>query len=98
MSASQPVVLRVPRVLAADTGGRRELSLPVPADGSLQTVLDRLRDSHPLLERRVRDETGALRRFVNVYVDGLDVRHASGLATVVPGGATVEVVQSVAGG
>lgn len=98
MSTSQPVVLRVPRVLAADAGGRRELSLVVPPGGSLLTVLDRLRDSHPRLERRVRDETGALRRFVNVYVDGLDVRHASGLATAVPGGATVEVVQSVAGG
>jgi molybdopterin synthase sulfur carrier subunit len=53
---------------------------------------------HPVFDRRVRDETGALRRHVNVYVDGEEVRRLSGLATPVPAGAEVMVVQSVAGG
>lgn len=98
MSGPEQVRLRLPRVLAADAGGRRQLDLPEPAAGTLEALLDGLRDSHPALERRVRDETGALRRFVNVYLDGVDVRHLRGLATTVVGGQTVEVVQSVAGG
>jgi molybdopterin synthase sulfur carrier subunit len=46
----------------------------------------------------VRDETGALRRHVNVYVDGEEVRRLAGLQTPVPAGSEVMVVQSVAGG
>ncbi len=92
------VRLRVPRVLAPDLAGEREVVLPVPADGRLRGLLDALRASHPALERRVRDETGALRRFVNVYVDGLDARRLDGLATPVGEGQAVEVIQSVAGG
>ena len=88
----------MPRALAADLGGAREASVPAPAAGSLAGLLDELRGSRPMLERRVRDETGALRRFVNVYVDGTDVRHGDGLATPVRGGQAVEVIQSVAGG
>ena len=41
---------------------------------------------------------GALRRFVNVYVDGEDVRWDGGLAAAVPDGAVVQVLPSVAGG
>jgi len=92
------VGLRVPRTLAADLGGEREVTLPAPESGTLAGLLDDLRTSRPLLERRVRNETGALRRFVNVYVDGTDVRHGDGLATPVRAGQAVEVIQSVAGG
>ncbi|MGJ7441531.1 MoaD/ThiS family protein [Aquipuribacter sp. MA13-6] len=92
------VLLRVPRVLAADLGGHREVVLPVPGDGRLVGLLDQLVGPHPALARRLRDETGTLRRFVNMYVDGLDVRRSDGLATPVGVGQTVEVIQSVAGG
>ncbi len=92
------VVLRVPRALAADLGGRREVVLPVPDRRRLDGLLDALVPVHPALARRLRDETGSLRRFVNVYVDGLDVRRSDGLATPVGAGQTVEVIQSVAGG
>ena len=47
---------------------------------------------HPTLGRRIRDETGRVRRFVNVYVDGEDVRWQDGLATAVPDGAVVQVL------
>lgn len=98
MSDLPRVQLRVPRVLAPDAGGARLLSLPVPSGRTLQSLLDGLRETHPTLERRVRDETGVQRRFVNVYVDGADVRHESGVATPVRAGQVVEVIQSVAGG
>ena len=51
-----------------------------------------------MLARRIRDETGQVRRFVNVYVDGDDVRFEEGLATKVRDGAEVQVLPSVAGG
>lgn len=98
MSGDTTVVLRVPRALAADLGDRREILLPSPPDGRLLGLLDALAAPFPALARRVRDERGELRRHVNVYVDGADVRHLDGLATPVRAGQTVEVMQSVAGG
>ena len=44
------------------------------------------------------DDSGALRRFVNVYVDEEDVRFTDGLATPVPDGASVSIIPAVAGG
>lgn len=97
-TAADGVRLRVPRALAQDLGGQREVTVPVPAEATLAGLLDALRLTWPALERRLRDETRALRRFVNVYVDGTDVRHGDGLATPLRGGQAVEVIQSVAGG
>jgi molybdopterin converting factor small subunit len=94
------VTVRVvlPRLLADCTGGRTSLDVDLPAPGTVGVLLDALAVAHPVFDRRVRDETGALRRHVNVYVDGEEVRRLSGLATPVPAGAEVMVVQSVAGG
>ncbi len=87
----------LPGVLADLAGGTRHLEVD-PGGGTLAELLDSLAAVHPLLERRIRDEAGAVRRFVNVYVDGDDVRYAGGLATSVPDGAVVQVLPSVAGG
>ncbi|WP_222192551.1 MoaD/ThiS family protein [Modestobacter italicus] len=88
----------LPRMLADCTGGRTSVSLDLIDGATVCAVLDALAAEHPVFDRRVRDETGALRRFVNVYVDGDEVRRLAGLATPVPAGAEVMVVQSVAGG
>ena len=87
--------VRLPRQLAELTAGVRELQVPA---GSLTSVLDTLSAAHPVLVRRLRDETGALRRYVNVYVDGEDVRATGGLLTPVGDGCLVEVLPCVAGG
>ena len=87
----------LPGVLADLAGGARHLDV-VPAGGTLADLLEALSAGHPLLGRRIRDETGQLRRFVNVYVDGDDVRFEQGLATPVRDGAVVQVLPSVAGG
>lgn len=92
------VIVVIPRLLAECTGGRCELSVEVVGSGTVAGVLDSLAERHPVLDRRVRDETGTLRRHVNVYVDGEDVRRMDGLATTVVSGAEVLVIQSVAGG
>jgi molybdopterin converting factor small subunit len=69
-----------------------------PAGDTLADLLDALAAEHPMLARRIRDETGQVRRFVNVYVDGDDVRFEGGLQAKVRDGAEVQVLPSVAGG
>jgi len=91
------VQVLLPGVLAALAGGEKHLHVQ-PAGSTLGDVLDALDAQHPMLGRRIRDETGQVRRFVNVYVDGDDVRFNGGLATPVPDGAEVQVLPSVAGG
>jgi sulfur-carrier protein len=91
------VTFRLPSVLADLVGGRRSLTVS-PAPATVAELLDAVEPDHPVVVRRIRDETGALRRFVNVYVDGEDVRHLDGLATPLATGATVQVLPSVAGG
>jgi sulfur-carrier protein len=87
----------LPGALADLAGGARHLDVDV-AGGTLGDLLDDLAARHPLLGRRIRDEQGQVRRFVNVYVDGDDVRFESGLATALRDGAVVQVLPSVAGG
>ena len=66
--------------------------------GSLGQLIDRLEGEYPGLKERLCDETGDLRRFVNVYVNGEDVRFLSGLQTEIAAGAEVSIVPAVAGG
>ena len=87
----------LPGVLADLAGGTRHLDV-APGGGTLADLLDTLAAVHPALARRIRDEAGALRRFVNVYVDGDDVRFTGGVEAAVRDGAVVQVLPSVAGG
>jgi sulfur-carrier protein len=87
----------LPGVLADLAGGAKHLDVD-PEGGTLADLLDALAGVHPTLGRRIRDETGQVRRFVNVYVDGEDVRWQGGLSTEVRDGAVVQVLPSVAGG
>jgi sulfur-carrier protein len=91
-------VVLVPGVLREHAGGHDSLEVELPDDARLELVLDLVSESWPVLGRRVRDDTGAVRRHVNVFVDGEDVRRTGGLATPVPDGAVVHVLPSVAGG
>jgi len=91
------VQVLLPGVLAALVGGEKHVAVQ-PAGDTLADVLDALAAKHPMLARRIRDETGQVRRFVNVYVDGDDVRFGGGLQTEVRDGAEVHVLPSVAGG
>lgn len=87
----------LPTVLAGLAGTSR-LALDVPQPATVSEVMDQVAEVHPAVERRVRDETGELRRYVNVYVDGSDVRSLQGAATPVQDGSLVLVVPSIAGG
>ena len=61
-------------------------------------MLDSLFEQFGELRERIADEGGSLRRFVNVYVDGEDIRFAAGLETPVPDGGEVTILPAVAGG
>ncbi|HZN73766.1 MAG TPA: MoaD/ThiS family protein [Micromonosporaceae bacterium] len=86
----------VPGVLRGEVDGASRLTME--ASGTLGAVFDELADRWPRLERRIRDEQGQLRRYVNVYVDGEDCRLVGGLTAPVRDGAEITVLPSVAGG
>lgn len=89
------VTVRVPTPLRNLTDNQAA----VTAEGStVQEVIDDLERRHPGIRERLVDESGELRRFVNVFVDDEDVRFQQGLPTAVRDGATVSIVPAVAGG
>ncbi|MCU1574388.1 MAG: thiamine biosynthesis protein ThiS [Micrococcaceae bacterium] len=88
----------VPSLLRQYTDGRSELFLEMDGPCAVSDMLDTIAGAYPIFNRRVRDETGSLRRYVNVYVGGDDVRRQQGLATPVQPGQEVLIIQSVAGG
>ena len=88
-------VVRIPTILRTYTGGAAE----VAAEGAtLQEVLDSLDAQYPGIAARVLDDNGALRRFVNIYVNDDDVRFLDGLATPIADGANISIIPAVAGG
>ena len=86
--------VRIPPMLREEVGGARE----VPAEGgSVRELLDDLMSRFPLLRAQiVRDDEIA--PFVNVYVEGEDVRTLEGLDTPVENGQTVILLPAMAGG
>ncbi|HET6292068.1 MAG TPA: ubiquitin-like small modifier protein 1 [Kribbella sp.] len=89
------VSVRVPTILRPYTQGASEVSV----EGStLSEVLESLDTSYPGIKGRVLDESGELRRFVNVYVDNDDVRFSEGLQTSIKDGGQVSIIPAVAGG
>jgi sulfur-carrier protein len=88
------IEVRIPTILRTYTGGAKQ----VEGTGStLSELIDDLEARHAGLQARLVDN-GALRRFVNVYLNDEDVRFLSGLDTPVRDGDTVTVLPAVAGG
>lgn len=85
-------------MLVPVAGGQSRVMVSVDGPAALRDVLASLAVMHPAVARRIVDETGELRRHVNVYVDGEECRRLAGLATTVGDGAQVQVIGSLAGG
>jgi sulfur-carrier protein len=89
------VLVKIPTQLRAAAGGETETLI----DGAtVHEVLEGLFERHDELRERLYDDTGSLRRFVNVYVAGEDIRFLDGLATPVADGAELTILPAVAGG
>jgi molybdopterin converting factor small subunit len=84
----------------ADVGGGAGEAAHPARDGpnDVRAVLDLLRASHPDLERRVRDEQGALRRHVNVFVGSTNIRDLDEQATVLADRDEIAILPAVSGG
>jgi molybdopterin synthase sulfur carrier subunit len=71
----------------------------VPGDGgTLGAIINGLESDFPGIKERICDDTGEIRRFVNIYVNGEDVRFLEGLETALKAGDEVSIVPAVAGG
>lgn len=89
------VTVRIPTTLRPLSGGASTVEVE---GATLSEVITALDGAHPGFRDRLLDESGALRRFVNVFVDDDDVRYLDGLDTKVPDGQTVSIIPAVAGG
>ncbi len=92
------VTVRIPTILRPYTKDASSVDVQPLGAGTLSDVLEALEAVAPGIKARIVDESGALRRFVNIYVGDDDVRFLEGLETVIAAGATVSVIPAVAGG
>ena len=89
------VTVRIPTQLRSLTGGSNRVEVEA---GTVGSVVAALEAAHPGFAERLLDEGGAVRRYVNLFVDDEDIRFVEGLDTPVKDGQTVSVVPAVAGG
>jgi molybdopterin synthase sulfur carrier subunit len=89
------VNVRIPGPLRKLTN---DLDVVAGEAGALVACIDGLEAAYPGLKERICDEQGELRRFVNIYVNGEDVRFLQGLDTALKPGDEVSIVPAVAGG
>jgi sulfur-carrier protein len=85
----------IPSVLRANVGGVKSLEI---GGDSIRGVVDALVAQHPALKTQLLTDDGDLNRFVNVYVNGQDVRYLSGLDTPVAPTDEVRLLPAMAGG
>jgi molybdopterin synthase sulfur carrier subunit len=89
------VKVRVPTPLRKFTQGADEVS----AQGNnVKAIVEDLERSFPGIKERICDETGKVRRFVNVYVNGDDIRFLQNLETSLKEGDSISIVPAIAGG
>ncbi len=89
------VIVKIPAQLRTAAEGQSEAELQ---GSTVQEVLDGLFERFEELRPRLADDDGSLRRFVNVYLAGEDIRFLDGLATPVSDGAELTILPAVAGG
>lgn len=87
--------VRIPPVLRAQVGGLKQVEAVGETVGQ---VLDSLLEQFPSLRDQLLTPDGTLNRFVNVYVNGRDVRYEQELATPVAAADTVVLLPAMAGG
>ncbi len=89
-----PITVKIPAQLRGVTEGESEIEVD---GGTVGEALDAVFDQHEDLRARI-TEGGTLRRFVNVYVSGEDIRFVDGLQTELSEGDEITILPAVAGG
>lgn len=88
------VKVRIPSQLRQLTGGEGMIEMD---PGTIGGIIMELENLNPGIAERLLDN-GEVRRFINIYIDGDDIRFADGMETEVADGAEVSIVPAVAGG
>ncbi len=91
-----PVTVKIPAPLRPLTANQSEVAVENAA--SVQGALEELSRKYPGIKEKLLDDKGALRRYVNVFRNDEDVRHAQGLATALKEGDRLTIVPAIAGG
>jgi len=89
------VMVRIPTPLRRMTGGKDKVEVE---SNTLGEMVENLESTYPGFKERLVDENGDLRYFVNIYINGEDVRFLQGLQTSTSTGDEVSIVPAVAGG
>ena len=89
------VTVRIPTTLRPLSGGASTVQVE---GATLTEVIASLEVAHPGFSDRLLDESGAMRKFVNLFVADDDVRYLDGLNTPTPAGSTISIIPAVAGG
>ncbi len=89
------ISIRIPTTLRNLTEGLAEVSVEGSTVGE---ALDNLESTHPGFKERILEESGEVRRFVNIFLDDEDTRYLKGIQTAVADGQTLSLVPAVAGG
>jgi|TARA_B100001146_G_C16004292_1_gene358098 molybdopterin synthase sulfur carrier subunit len=89
------VMVRIPTPLRRMTNGLDKLEMN---ESTLSNMIDELETNYPGFRERLIDDNGDLRYFVNIYVNGEDVRFLNGLDTQTNSGDEISIVPAVAGG
>ena len=95
MTSATPITVHIPTTLRDCCGGASELALPAT---SLRVVLEELERRHPALHRSICDDTGAVRRHVNLFVNTNHMRDRDGIDTPLAPGDVVTILPAVSGG
>ena len=89
------VTVRIPTPLRRLTQNQPE----VEADGdTIESLIENLEANYPGIKERICDESGNIRRFVNIYLNDEDIRFLDGNATAVKDGDEISVIPAIAGG
>lgn len=89
------VQVKVPTQLRSFTQGQDQVEIE---GTTVAEVIAGLDSSYPGFGARVLESPGAIRRFINVYLDEEDVRFLDGLGTPTPAGSCISIIPAVAGG
>lgn len=95
VSVEQVVSVKLPTALLEHAADQRAILVP---SGTIHEVIDALEERYPGMRFHLCLEVGELRPFVNIFLNGVNIRYLQGLDTPAPAGARLLIVPSVAGG